>query len=385
MIPILLSFLLAAPQEPQRIPAFRTQVIDDQVGDIWAMTIADVNADGRPDILALSWNNPAHVLWYENPSWKRRTLIEKAPKMLVSITPLDADGDGKTELILGAEYIEPLDRTKGGTIWFLERPENPANPWKPGRVIAAEPTLHRIHPLDGRKLVCSALLGRNGRGAALFVLHPPDLPAVEPWVRETISTDLHSIHNTWSVDWDGDGKQEVLAASREGITLFQRTGPGKWTSRRIGEGHRESGRKGSSEVAVGRLPGGGRYVAEIGPHHGWEAAVYTPSGSDATPWKRKVLHINKGGHTVLPADLTGTGVDSLVVGYVGSYSKHPGGPCWYVFHPLDAEGGKWEKKLLDDRNTTGEDGAVADLNGDGKVDIVSSGGRWVKIYWNERP
>lgn len=362
---LLLAFL--ALQDP--LPPFREQVLDDRFPEPWAMALADVNADGKTDVLALSFD-PALVAWYENPGWKRRVLIEKEPQALVAIQPLDADGDGKTEFILGAEYPHAPFNFKdgGGGVFLLRRPGDVRGPWTPVRLDAV-PTLHRIHLLDGRAVVCSALNGPT------VVLRPPAKPFEEKWTRETIAEKLSNCHNTFSVDWDGDGQEEVLTASREGAQLWKRTVSGAWEKTLIAKGN-----GGASEVAVGRLPGGKRYVATIEPYHGAEFCVYTEANGG---WSRKVLLVNKGGHTLWPADLTRTGVDSLLVGFVGAYSKAPGGPCWYLFHPLDAAGERWEKRLLDDKNTTGEDGACADLDGDGRIDAVSAGGRAVKLYWNE--
>jgi hypothetical protein len=357
------ALLLGFAQE--KIPPFREQVLDDALAELWDLAVADVNADGKLDVLALSWNPPA-VTWYENPAWKKRTLIEKEPRELVVIEPADVDGDGKTEFILGAGYREPPDPQKGGgEIYLLRRPEDVEKPWTPIR-LGAIPTLHRIHLLDGRDLVCSALHGPT------VVLRRPARPFSDPWVAETLAENLRACHNTFSIDWDGDGKEEVLTASREGLQLWKRGE--RWAPTLLARGN-----GGVSEIAVGRLPGGKRYLATIEPHHGHEFCVYTESGG---AWERRVLHVNRGGHTLWPADLTGTGVDSLLVGFVGAYSNHPGGPCWYVFHPRDARGEGWEKRLLDDRQTTGEDGACADLDGDGRLDAVSAGGRWVKVYWN---
>ncbi len=357
--------LLLLPQE--RLPGFREQVLDDKLGELWDMAVADVNADGKPDVLALSWSPPA-VVWYENPSWKKRVLIEKEPRELVVVEPMDVDGDGKTELILGAEYREPPDPKKGGGgIYLLRRPDDPEKPWSAQKLDEA-PTLHRIHLLDGKDLVCSALHGPT------FVLRRPAKPFEERWPRETIVENLRSCHNTFSVDWDGDGRQEVLTASREGVNLWKRA-PERWEKTLLAMGN-----GGASEVAVGRLPGGKRYIATIEPHHGAEFCVYTEKDGS---WKRQVLLVNKGGHTLWPADLAKTGVDSLLAGFVGQYSNAPGGPCWVLFHPLDAAGESWEKRLLDDKNTTGEDGECADLDGDGLIDAVSAGGRSVKVYWNQ--
>src|SRR6185436_10613941 len=80
-------------------PKFREQLVDDKLGDLWACSTADVDGDGKPDLLALSWE-PSSVVWYENPtpsaplgaSWKKHVLIEKDPRELVVIHPIQIDG-----------------------------------------------------------------------------------------------------------------------------------------------------------------------------------------------------------------------------------------------------------------------------------------------------
>ncbi len=365
MLALVAAFVFAQSE----LPKFREQLVDDQLDDLWHAGVADVNNDGKPDVLGLNWG-PAYVVWYENPTWKKRVLIAKEPTELVALQPIKVEG--KTAFVLGAGYHEPPDPKKGGgEIYLLKPPDAVDKPWTPIR-IAAIPTLHRIHLLNGRDLVCSALHGPT------VVLRRPSSPFTDPWPSETVDAAMRSCHNTLSIDWDGDGREEILTASASGLILHRRSDQGFWEQRPIAKGA-----PGCSEVAAGWLPGGRRYLATIEPHHGHEFCIYTPPDQPDGLWKRRVLHVNKGGHTLLPVDLNRTGVDSLLVGFVGAYSKHPGGPIWHVFRPKDGRGEEWENHVLDDTKLPGEDGAVADLNGDGRPDLLLAGGKRIKIYFNE--
>ena len=373
---------------------FREQVIDPNVGVGYAVTVADINSDRKPDIVVVT-ENPDQVVWYENPSWTRRTIVSGFPKLPVSVQALDVDGDDKVELLLGADW-QPSNTKTGGSVWLLERPADLNQPWTPIKIDEA-PTMHRMRLIDlegkGRKeLVCSPLHGREAKGpewwkgnaASLYVLRRPANPFKDPWTREVISNELHITHNVWPVDWDGDRKEELLAAGYEGVFLFKRTAAGKWAKQQLGEGDPEKG--GAGEIKAGRLPGGKRYLATIEPWHGHQAVVYTPPDKPGQLWKRQVLVENhKGGHTVWTADLTGAGIDSLVVGFRGIPEGKAEDAMVYLFHPLDRTGSRWEKQVLDAKGLGAEDIICADLNGDRKPDIIGVGRstKNVKIYWNE--
>ncbi len=391
----ILSSAAALSQEGR--PGFKEHVIDPNVGVGYAVTVADINHDGKTDIVVVT-ENPDQVLWYENPSWVRRIIVEGFPKLPVCIQPLDVDNDGKVELILGADW-QPSNTKTGGTVWLLQRPNDLSKPWTPIK-IDEEPTMHRMRVIDvdgkGRKeLVCSPLHGREaagpewwkGNGASLYILRRPANPFKESWKREVISNQLHITHNVWPLDWDKDGKEEIIAAAYEGVYLFKKAPNGTWGKQQLGEGDPE--KRGAGEVKVGRLPGGKRYISTIEPWHGHQAVVYTPPDrADQADrlWKRQVLIENhKGGHAVWTADLTGTGVDSLVVGFRGLPEGKVEDGIVYLLHPLDSAGGKWEKQVLDAKGLGSEDVICADLNADRKVDIIGVGRstKNVKIYWNE--
>ena len=373
---------------------FKEQILDSNVGVSYAVTVADINLDGKTDIIVVT-ENPDQVVWYENPSWKKRIIVEGAPKLPVCIQPLDVDDDGKVELILGADW-QPGNSTSGGTVWLLRRPRDLDQLWTPIK-IDDEPTMHRMRVIDSdgkgkKELVCSPLQGRDtkgpewwkGNGTSLYILRRPAHPFTEPWQREVITNELHINHNVWPFDWDGDGKEEILVAAYEGIFLYKKAADGKWVKQQIGEGDPE--KHGAGEVKVGRLPGGKRYIATIEPWHGHQAVVYTQADQVGQLWKRRTLIENhKGGHAIWTADLTGIGVDSLVVGFRGPPEGTIDDPIVYLLHPLDSTGEKWEKSVLDAKGLGSEDLICADLNGDGRIDIIGVGRstKNVKIYWNE--
>jgi hypothetical protein len=376
-----LALLLAL----QQIPNFKEQVVDPALGTGYAVTIADINGDGKPDIIVVT-EEPDQVVWFENPTWKKHPIVGKEIRLPVCVQAMDVDGDGKTELLLGADW-QPSNSKTGGSVWLLQRPADLDQPWTPIK-LDEEPLMHRFRIVNGQ-FACKTLKGRDsaagdGNPALLFVLKKPADPFKDKWTREVVQNDVHITHNFWPVDLDGDGKQEILLAGLEGVFVFKQ-GDGKWERTKIGDG--DPVKKGAGEIKLGRLPGGKRYIATVEPWHGHSAAVYIEPDKAGEPWRRQVLVDNhKGGHALWAADFTGTKVDSLVVGFRGfPESKDPNDSIVYVFHPSDAKGETWEKKVLDHKGLGCEDAICADLNGDGKIDIVGVGRstKNVKVYWNE--
>ena len=111
------------------------------------------------------------------------------------------------------------------------------------------------------------------------------------------------------VDFDGDGDDELIAASREGLHLLERGKDGRWTKTRLGEVN-------AGEVKVGRI-GGARVLAVIEPWHGTTVAIYRePAKPMRGPWTRQVIDETlTGGHAIGWIDVDGDGSDELVAGW----------------------------------------------------------------------
>ena len=381
----MLAVVAAVLLVQETLPRFREEVIETQSGGPgYNSCLADINGDGKMDLVLVT-ENKDQILWYENPTWKRR-VITSAVKLPEPITPFDVDGDGKLEIVVGGDWVM-ADTLTSGSVWLLKRPDDLDQPWTPIK-IDQEPSMHRmaVVRLNGKKeLLAACLMGRGtkapdweGPGAPMYLLRPDGDPFKGPWKREPISNHLHKVHGITPVDWDGaGGDQSILAAAFEGIHLFRRAPKGGWTFDVLSKG--DPNAPGSSEVKLFRLPGGKRGLATVDPFHGDTVAVYLAHRK----WERRViLEGYRVGHSVVPVDFTGSGVDSLVLGFRGEKGK--GGHAVVVMHPLDENGEKWEKRVIDDKDMEADGVHAADLNGDGRIDLIATGkGTNVKIYWNE--
>ena len=90
----------------------------------------------------------------------------------------------------------------------------------------------------------------------------------------------------------------------------------------------------------------------------------------------------KEGHALACADFLGKGSDQVVAGWRNKNGEGKVGIKIY----LPPEGGtkEWRQAVLDDDAMACEDLRVADLDGDGKLDIVAAGRatKNLKVYFN---
>jgi hypothetical protein len=333
------------------------QTITTNLRGGYQIVAADLTGDGKKDLIALA-SGMDRVVWYENPGWRERVLVEDVA------APINLDvWDGR---IVMAEKFSPDPRKSAGMVSVLEPAGDPRRPWRK-RQIDLLPTSHRLRWADldgtGRKVLVNAPLA----GAAAV---PPEYDAAVPlvfyrpgeWKREVISEDLRGVlHGIFVVDWDGDGADEILTASFEGIHLFDRSG--SWRKARLA-----GPKEGSSDVAVGRA-NGRRFLCAIEPWHGHMLAVYT---EERGAWQRTIVDNSfVDGHALLAADLDGDGADEIVAGYRGK------GRSVYVYK---ADGPRWVRTPLDEGGMGAASCAVADLDGDGRPEIACIDSTSVKIY-----
>jgi hypothetical protein len=279
-----------------------------------------------------------------------------------------------------------------GALFYLVPPSDRTQKWEP-ITLPHEPTVHRIrwvkNPSGNFDLVSVPLHGRGnkpasgeGDGVKILALKKPADPKA-PWITELLNDSMHKTHNFDPVRWEGEEGQQLLVAGKEGVFLQHRV-RGVMVSRQLTGA--ESG--GAGEVRLGKLAGGKRFVATVEPMHGTNLVVYVepPSGNDQKLWLRTVVDSSLlDGHALACGDIAGAGDDQIVVGWraMGKADAKVGIKLFTAAGKKD--GTEWTSTLVDDNGMACEDLCLADLDGDGKLDIIAAGRgtKNVKVYFNQ--
>lgn len=385
LVAFTLPFVLAA-SALAGVPGFEAKVIDPNIGKVcYAVTSADVNGDGKLDVVAVSENR---VQWYEAPGWTKHIILENQTELdNVCIAASDVDGDGKVDFAIGAGWIT----ANTGTIQWITRGNSPDEKWSV-HFIGKETFTHRMSFADvlgkgSKQLVVSPLNKSTApTGIRLMAFEVPKQPKTDRWTMTVLDDSLNRMHNHTHVDWNGDGKLDTITASEEGVFLIQRSGDsfGKTQLGKGAEGDKPELR-GAGEIRVGKLKSGKRFLATVEPMHGTSIAVYTANADGSLPLQRTVIEDTlKQGHAVWPVDLDGDGADEIAIGHREAGTGTVKGPGLYVYSCDDEAQRKWSKHVIDDGGVAIEDALAVDFTGDGKPDIVAGGRAThnVKLYVN---
>jgi hypothetical protein len=381
------SFILlqAAPRPAQ----FREHVLAEDLKGAYQVAAVDMNRDGRPDLLVLA-SGMDHLVWFENPAvagsaWRRHRIGDGFRRM-IHLAARDWTGDGVPDIVLAHEFANQA-KASAGVISLLESPAEPGEAWKVAEIDRLA-TSHRLRWADflgrGMPVVVNApLTGAQAeppdyRGPAPLVYYD-----TEHWIRHHITggeqrlpADEGVVHGLAVLDWDGDGRDEILTASFAGIHLYRFDGRA-WSRQQLAAGDPAPWpRGGASDIAVGRLPGG-RFLASLEPWHGHQVVIYTQR-PPRPAWERAVLDASLvDGHTILTADLNGDGADEIVAGYRGQ------GRSVHVYYAHDARGRRWSRHFLDAGGIAAAACQAADLNADGRLDVACVGSATANLKWYE--
>lgn len=368
-------------------------VIDADFPGAYQVEIADVNGDGRPDVIAVGGSTCA---WYENPSWTKRVVSgPKETPGIISSATADLNGDGKSEIAIAYEF--GMNTPRNGKLAMALQPAKLDGAWRL-EPVAAIPSIHRLRfgDLDGDgalDLVVAPIFGPEAKPPAyvdparlvvLRSLKPGARPEPEPVGAWPI---MHSIEVKPIF---GGRRSWIVAATDQGTPLIG------WGKGQAGATHEQwlTGRfltgavgatpakRGASEVHVGTMADGRRLLATIEPWHGTVVAAYqarlepkTKRENDLDPFRdRQVLDDTlDDGHALWVADLDGDGDDEILAGHRGKDHR-------VSLYDYNRAANSWTKTVID-REIAAQDLRGGDLDGDGTPDVVAVGGSTKNVVW----
>jgi hypothetical protein len=250
----------------------------------------------------------------------------------------DIDGDGRPDLIVGGSML----------VWY----QNPD--WQKFVVATAAKEFTtdcqaRDVNGDGRPDIVTG----DGEGSN-NVVWMENIDGGTRWARHSIGTHGNWVHDLEVADFDGDGRPDVLTHGN-GTHLWYQDSPESWVDLNL-----SAGEKTKEGIGVGDIDGDRRIDFVQG---GW---WYSNPGSRAGPWRAHQFAsgYDGGSYTAAVGDLNGDGRPDIVV----SEQHKRQALAWYSAPP-DPRTNNWAKNLL-----ATDIGAhklnIADMNGDGRADLV---------------
>lgn len=385
---------------------FRMQRLDGLYYS-WSAQIADVNRDGVPDVIAGPYYylgpdyTEAHEIYKPAPY---NPAVDYPQVSMVSLAH-DFTGDGWPDILVMS------GNAGNGTGTLYVNPKGESRYWDRYVVlpkVGNEETLLKDIDGDGKPEIIHAM------DNALCYSKPDPRDPTGDWVTTVISEKgpwgVNIGHGLGVGDINGDGQMEFLNA----YGWWER--PPKGSSQKLWTYHPQAfgrlghsqGGAGGAEIGIYDVNGDGlNDVVTVLEGHGFGLAWYEQK-RDSKGNISFVEHIimdnfltkNAGDviftepHSIAYADMDGDGVVDVVTGkrsfshlfaYADPDQFGPAVLYWYrTVRDKSAPGGaRFVPELIHNRSGVGSHFAVADLNGDGMPEVVTSTAYGTFIFFNE--
>ena len=296
----------------------------------------DVNNDGWMDLLVVDFPGTP-TWWFENPKetgklWPKHTVTPVTNNE--SPTYLDLDGDGKRELIMG---FSPDPKNTDGPekrIGYAKPTTNPNEPWTVHAVSAKNaPGANRYSHGLGVGDVNGD--GKNDVLIADGWWEAPATKSEEEWTFHPAK--FGQAAQMFAYDFDGDGDNDVLSSSPHayGIWWHEQVGKNEWKTHEIDKTFSQTHGVCMADINGDKLP-------------------------DFVTGKRWWAHASGD-----------PGVNEPAVFFWFELTRENGRPTW-IPHQFDHDSGP------------GTQFELADVSGDGLLDIVSSNKKGVYLFTQVR-
>ncbi|HXH28224.1 MAG TPA: VCBS repeat-containing protein, partial [Candidatus Polarisedimenticolia bacterium] len=348
------------------------QAITTSASGVASVVAADVDGDGDLDVLSASTLD-ATIAWYENTdgqgTFGPAQAITTSASGAASVVAADVDGDGDLDVVSASEFDD--------TVAWYENTDGQGS-FGPKQTISSS--------ASGATSVAVADLDRDGD---LDVIAALPLVATVVWYEntdgqgsfgaaQTVTTTASIASSVYAADVDADGDLDVLCASSGNDTVA-------WYENTNGQGS-----FGSAQAITTTAAGAYSVVAADVDGDGDLDVLSASVDDDAVRWfENETIHkhgafswaggITKsavGVSSVFVADLDGDGdLDAL------SASQGDNQVAWY--ENTDGQGGFWTVRIIASNAIGASSVFAGDMDGDGDLDVVAAISSNDTVVWYE--
>jgi hypothetical protein len=381
-------------------PRFKGEVVESYRNDGYWVEPIDINNDGKSDLIGYGLGL-GEITAFKNPDWSKELIIQVYSP--VGMDHADINGNGFNDIVICHQYGKTMVDCDpdGGKIDWVENPGPSGGEWK-RHYIGKSTAMHRLRighftRTDRWQVLGLPIVGEpfqvHSIAPVLLYTEPDDLYTAKHWDEEVIDdSSFRIIHGVQVLPDEKTGFDAFVLASEEGIIwmAYDQTSQ-TWRKVILGTGDHSQVPpdgmvkgdkeifKGSGNIAVGKIGEDPyAYLATVEPFHGNIVTVYCKDDNapiEKAQWKRFVLDVfnnlneqSEGpGHHVVCHDFDGDGEDEFLVALRGPM------PWQGVFYykAVDVKNGVFTKWRVSSESAARI--AVADFNGNGKLDFATMG------------
>jgi hypothetical protein len=327
-----------------------------------ASLVLDVDQDGLSDFVIGAREQAPALVWYQRQvvGWERHVIEPDLLPIEAGGAFYDIDRDGDLDIVMGEDY-------SGNHVYWWENPlptGDPRRPWRRHVIKDSGANMHHdqiFGDFDGDG--AAELVFWNQHANQLFLADiPADPKATEPWPFVSIFESASISEGLAAADVDGDGVVDLIGGGR----WFKHAGDHRYVANVIDDAQR------FTRAAAGQLKKGG--FAEVvfvagdgdGPlrWYEWDGSSWT--GHDLL--EDDVIH----GHSLALADFDQDGNLDIFCAEMHTPGHGDEATAWIFY----GDGQGQFRKTVVSTGGGNHESRVADLDGDGDLDILSKPYTW---------